>query len=153
MDSHSTARARRQLDNLLFIDAIFSVLFGLTSLLTPHGFMTKLGGGEYNRGAHETLRLYGCLRITLGYILLHLRSVDDGMFRKSVCESLCLCYTLQTLAILRTEFTSNEYSIINWVAIVILTCLGSFYGRFRFGKGGDWIKVYELPVNSSKASR
>mmetsp|Transcript_9103 Transcript_9103/g.12633 ORF Transcript_9103/g.12633 Transcript_9103/m.12633 type:complete len:154 (-) Transcript_9103:368-829(-) len=153
MDSHGTARSRRQLDNLFFIDAIFSVVFGVSSLLAPHGFMTRLGGGEYNRSAHETLRLYGCLRISLGYILLRLRSVDDGMFRKSVCESLFLCYFLQMLAILRTEFTSDSFAFINWIAITVLAVLGGCYGSFRFGKGGDWIKVYELPVNSSKASR
>ena len=48
--------ARQQLDRLFAVDAGASVVFGLLSLLAPHGFLTKLGGGSYNHSVHETLR-------------------------------------------------------------------------------------------------
>lgn len=41
----------------------------------------------------------------MGWILLHVRSVDDGRFRRSVCEALCACYALQSAVVLRAQFT------------------------------------------------
>ncbi|KAL3809306.1 hypothetical protein ACHAXA_009430 [Cyclostephanos tholiformis] len=128
---------RRHLDLLFLLDAAVSLLFGTVALLTPHGLLVKLvDGGE----------LYGCLRIAMGWITFNIRSVDDGRFRRSVCESLCLCYLLQALAVLRAQFTDRKNTI-NWIAIVLLSAIGSSYGTFRFGRGGNMIKVYELPQN------
>jgi len=42
---------------------------------------------------------------------------------------------------------------INWIAIIFLSTIGGLYGRFRFGKGGDMIKIYELPMASSRMNR
>lgn len=42
-------------------------------------------------------RLYGCLRLACGWILWHVRDVDDGRFRKHICEALFVCYVLQAL--------------------------------------------------------
>lgn len=42
-------------------------------------------------------RLYGCLRLACGWILWHARPVDDGRFRKHICEALFVCYVLQAL--------------------------------------------------------
>ena len=80
----------------------------------------------------------------MGWITFKIRSVDDGRFRRSVCESLCFCYLLQAFAVLRAQFTDRKNAI-NWIAIVLLIAIGSCYGRFRFGRGGSMIKVYELP--------
>lgn len=128
------------------------------------------------------IRLYGCLRIAVGWVLFHVRDVDDGRFRRSVCEGLGLCYFLQSLAVLRAQFTDDRnwwvmraskyscnisfrishhvftsYSLvptrINWIAIMFLTTIGTSYVRFRFGKGGDMIKIYELPSLSSRMNR
>ena len=93
------------------------------------------------------LRLYGCLRIAVGWIIFNVRLVDDGRFRRTVCEALFFCYLLQAAAVLRAQFTDRANTI-NWVAILVLILIGSGYGRFRFGKGGDMIKVYELPQNN-----
>jgi hypothetical protein len=49
-------RHRKQLDNILLVDACASLIFGALALLTPHGFITYLAGGTYNHGAHEALR-------------------------------------------------------------------------------------------------
>jgi len=139
---------RRQLDLLFFIDATVSLVFGLVSLLTPHGILQSVIRG-YNHDVHEVLRLYGCLSIAMGWIIFHIRTVDDGRFRRSVCEALCGCYLLQALAVLRAQFTDRANNI-NWIAIVLLTSLGCCFGTFRFGRGGNMIKVYELPTQTNK---
>ncbi|KAL7523286.1 hypothetical protein ACHAXR_000108, partial [Thalassiosira sp. AJA248-18] len=62
----------------------------------------------------------------MGWIIFHIRSVDDGRFRRSVCEALFFCYLLQALAVLRAQFTDRR-SNINWIAIFLLTCIGFCY--------------------------
>jgi len=84
----------------------------------------------------------------MGWIIFHLRSVDDGRFRRSVCEALFVCYMLQSIAVLRAQFTERS-NFVNWIAISILGSMGLAYGRFRFGNGGQLIKVYELPSKMS----
>jgi hypothetical protein len=54
---------------------------------------------------------------------------------------------LQAIAVLRAQFTDRRNTV-NWVAILVLSLIGFGYGRFRFGKGGDMIKIYELPQNN-----
>mmetsp|Transcript_9820 Transcript_9820/g.12436 ORF Transcript_9820/g.12436 Transcript_9820/m.12436 type:complete len:147 (-) Transcript_9820:1020-1460(-) len=145
-------QAQHQLDRLFLVDALASIIFGCVSLLAPHEFITNIISGKYNHSAHEALRLYGCLRIAVGWILYNARGVDDGRFRRSICEALCTCYCLQSLAVLRAQFTDKR-NWINWVAILFLTTAGFLYGKFRFSKGGNMIKIYELPSTSSRAQR
>ena len=90
-------------------------------------------------------RLYSCLQLACGWILWHIRKVDDGMFRRHVCEALLVCYVLQALAVIRAQFT-DEHVLVNWIAIIVLLALSGAYASFRFGKGGSLIKVYELPT-------
>ncbi|KAG7374106.1 hypothetical protein IV203_013201 [Nitzschia inconspicua] len=138
---------REQLDRLFACDAAFSLVFGLLALLAPHGVLSKIAGG-YNHSVHEAFRLYGCLRLSCGWIVWHARPVDDGRFRKHVCEALFVCYVLQTLAVIRAQFT-DRYSTINWIAIILLSILAAAYGSFRFRKGGNLIKIYELPTGAN----
>jgi hypothetical protein len=140
--------ARTQLDRLFAVDAAASVVFGVLSLLSPHGVLTSVSGGMYSHGVHETLRLYGCLRLACGWIVWHVRSVDDGRFRRSVCEALCFCYMVQALAVVRAQFT-DRHTWWNWVAILPLLLLSMAYGSFRFRKGGNLIKIYELPTSAN----
>ena len=84
-----------------------------------------------------------------GWILWHIRHVDDGMFRRHVCEALFACYVLQGTAVLRAQLTDPSRSSINWIAILVLGVLGGAYGSFRFRKGGNLIKVYELPSSNN----
>jgi hypothetical protein len=51
------------------------------------------------------------------------------------------------MAVLRAQLT-DKANPINWIAIFVLTVIGGSYGRFRFGEGGNLIKVYELPQNN-----
>ncbi|KAL7521341.1 hypothetical protein ACHAWX_006008 [Stephanocyclus meneghinianus] len=168
---------RRHLDLLFLTDSFVSLVFGTAALVTPHGLLQKIGGGgciiflpgeyptkrhltenehiryfagEYSHSAHEILRLYGCLRIAVGWIIYHARDVDDGRFRRNLCEALFVCYILQAVAVLRAQFTDRRNTV-NWIAILLLSLIGFGYGRFRFGRGGDMIKVYELPQNNKTA--
>lgn len=143
---------RRQLDLLFLIDAVASVIFGLLSLLAPHSIIANLSEKGYNHEAHEMLRLYACLRIAVGWIVLHIRGIDDGRFRRSVCEALCFCYILQAGVVIRAQFTDRR-TLVNWVGIVVLLALAFCYGLFRFGNSGNLIKIYELPTSTSKSTR
>ena len=93
-------------------------------------------------------RLYGCLRLACGWILWHVRAVDDGRFRKHICEALFFCYLLQIISVLRAQFT-DRHSMINWLAMIVLGTLAAAYGSFRFRRGGNLIKVYELPTSGN----
>ena len=140
-------QSRRNLDNLFLLDANLSLAFGLIAVLSPHALVAAMSEYGYNHGAHEALRLYGCLKIAVGWILFRIRNIDDGRFRKSICEALGFCYALQALTVCRAQFT-DRHSIINWVAIFILFALCGLYLNFRFSQGGNLIKVYELPSSS-----
>jgi hypothetical protein len=37
---------RRRLDLLFLIDSVVSLAFGAAALLSPHGLLQKIGGGE-----------------------------------------------------------------------------------------------------------
>jgi len=143
--------SRKRLDYLFLFDASLSVAFGLACLIAPHTFIAAISGA-YNHNTHETLRLYACLRIAVGWILFNVRSLDDGRFRRSVCEALCACYALQTIVVLRAQFTDRR-NWINWLSILLFVSVGTLYFRFRFGKSGDLIKIYELPTSSSRSER
>lgn len=93
--------------------------------------------------------LYGCLRLACGWIVWHVRSVDDGRFRRSVCEALCFCYLVQALAVLRAQITDSSKTWWNWLAILLLGVLSAAYGSFRFRRGGNLIKIYELPTSGN----
>lgn len=95
------------------------------------------------------IRLYGSLRVACGWILWNIRFVDDGAFRRRVCEALFYCYVIQTLAVLRAQLTDSSRSNINWIAILVLGGLAGCYGSFRYRKGGNLIKVYELPTSGN----
>lgn len=97
---------------------------------------------------YNTTSLYACLRLACGWILWHARRVDDGLLRRRVCEALLVCYALQALVVLRAQFTDRRL-LVNWAAAAVLLALAGCYGRFRFGRGGNLIKIYELPTAST----
>ena len=142
MPSHHHDLQRRRLDTLLASDALVSAVFGFVAVLTPHRlFLTD----NYNPLVHEGLRLYGCGRLTLAYLLYHVRRVDDGRFRKRVCEGLLATYVLQALVvakILVTEASHSFESYCNGLALLLLLLFAGLYANFR--NGG--IKLYELPT-------
>jgi hypothetical protein len=98
-------------------------------------------------------------------MLWNVRAVDDGRLRRRICEGLLLCNTLQGLIVLRAIFTengrddsttqqqqqnrsNNNNNVYNWFMFILLTGMAACYGRFRFGRGGHFIKIYELPTSA-----
>jgi hypothetical protein len=65
-----------------------------------------------------------------------------------VCEALFVCYALQAIAVFRAQFT-DRHTLLNWIAIAVLVTLSMCYGSFRFSKGGNLIKIYELPTSNT----
>jgi cell division protein FtsW (lipid II flippase) len=148
----STNHTRQRLDQIFLLDATVSMVFGWMILLTPHAAIAYAGAAPYQQTTHEALRLYACLRIAMGWILWNVRQVDDGRFRRNLCESLLACYALQALVVLRAQFT-DRHVWINWIAIGFLGSIGSCYAWFRFGQQGNLIKVYELPSAMDRTAR
>ena len=151
---------RHTLDALFCIDAALSVISGLLLTFTPHRVLllsTVASAATYSHPTHEALRLYGCLRLAVGWILLKIRHVDDGRFRRGVTEALCFSYILQSLVVLRAQLTADADADaggwINWLAFLVLAGIAAGYGTFRFGRGGRLIKVYELPTSVGRAQR
>ena len=148
---------RRTLDALFCIDAALSVISGLLLTFTPHRVLllsTVASAATYSHPTHEALRLYGCLRLAVGWILLKIRHVDDGRFRRGVTEALCFSYILQSLVVLRAQLTADaDADAGGWLAFLVLAGIAAGYGTFRFGRGGRLIKVYELPTSGGRAQR
>lgn len=92
------------------------------------------------------------MRLACGWLLWHIRRVDDGLFRRHVCEALLVGYVLQALIMLRAQF-AEQHVLLHWLAIAVLIALAGCYSSFRFGKGGNLIKVYELPTANASAFR
>ena len=147
----ATSSARVALDRLFAFDAIASIAFGVIALVIPHFLAEKLFLSTdhqnttigYNHSVHEVVRLYACLRIACGWILWNIRYVDDGLFRRHVCEGLLVCYILQAITVIRAQLTDRRTILLNYIAILILLALATAYGSFRFQKGGNLIKIYE----------
>jgi len=49
---------------------------------------------------------------------------------------------------MRAQFT-DRHSLINWMVIVLMSIMALAYGSFRFRKGGNLIKIYELPTGGN----
>lgn len=152
--TNAASSARQNLDRLFAFDAVSSIVFGALALTIPHFLVEKFflandNRNDYNHSVHEVVRLYACLRLACGWMLWNIRRVDDGMLRRQVCEGLLVCYVLQALTVLRAQFTDRRTFILNWIAIVILVGLSIAYGTFRFRKGGNLIKIYELPTSTT----
>ena len=85
---------RRYLDFLFLADAVVSYIFGLLAILTPHGIIRSLGGGEYNHGAHELFRsvirnifLFNCLHIDITHVLARFLRQTTKIVWMSACGS------------------------------------------------------------------
>lgn len=112
------AESRNTLDQIFFIDAMSSCILGAVSLFAPHALIQAVSDG-YNHNVHETLRLYACLRLALGWILFNVRQVDDGKFRRTICEALCVCYFLQAISVGRAQFTGSSEGNTWWYVRVL----------------------------------
>ena len=89
---------------------------------------------------------YGVLNFSIGWIVFKLRSVGDGRVGKLIAESFAVCYSLQTLVILRAQMTNPKgHDLWHWLLFIIYLGFAAIYSHLRFANGGNKIKVFELP--------
>ncbi|CAI5713160.1 unnamed protein product [Hyaloperonospora brassicae] len=136
---------RRQLDLLFAVHMAIAAVTGAFCFLTPHALMSPILGDASNNThmAHEFLRLYGALTLAQGWMVWRTRLVSDALVRRTFCQAYCICFSLQTLTLLRAQLVSPEsHSILHWLNILLLGGLGCAYGYFLVFRT---IKAFELP--------
>ncbi|OQR89579.1 hypothetical protein THRCLA_22668, partial [Thraustotheca clavata] len=114
--------ARRQLDALFVIHASISTIIGFACMLVPHSLaMSALQTPLYGHLVHEMVRLYGALTLAQGWLVWKTRLVGDALIRKTFCQAYCLCFSLQSLSMLRAQLSSPEsHSVLNWINVLVL---------------------------------
>ncbi|GLD93445.1 hypothetical protein PINS_up002037 [Pythium insidiosum] len=135
---------RRQLDQLFTAHAVIAIVSGALCFFTPHSHLSPiLGDANNTHFAHEFIRLYGALTLAQGWLVWRTRLVSDALIRRTFCQAYCICFCLQSLALLRAQLSAPEsHSILHWLNILILGGLGLAYGYFLVFKT---IKAFELP--------
>ena len=124
------------------IHGVISIFMGFITFTLPHS-VYKSSEGNYNHMAHEYVRLYGCLTLTIGYFVYSTQDIKDGRLMRSVSETFAICYILQSLTMLRAQFSNpNGHSLFHWIIAMIFLFIGLSYAYIRLVKK---IKVYELP--------
>jgi len=130
---------------IMLYHSYFSIFIGVTTVLFPSFFYSKAYDPKnYDYMAHEFCRLYGCLSLALGYIVLKSRAIVDGRMMKVYCESFGLIYCLQGTSMLLSQFSdpSGSHSFLHFLFAGASLALGCLYGYIRFNKK---MKSYELP--------
>lgn len=73
------------------------------------------------------------LTLAQGWLVWRTRRVVDAHVRKTFCQAYCVCFTLQTLALIRAHATSpDQHSILNLFSIFLFAVQASVYGYFIF---------------------
>ena len=121
---------------------VISILMGFLTFMLPHSAY-KSSEGNYNHMAHEYVRLYGCLTLTIGYFVYATQDIKDGRLMRSISETFAICYILQSLTMLRAQFSNpNGHSLFHWIIAMLFLLIGFSYAYIRVIKK---IKAYELP--------
>ena len=138
------------LRNVMRIHAIFCIIIGFLCIIIPHNIYVSsvLRDGPYkayDHIAHEYIRLYGCLTLSLGWIVERSKSLRDGALIKIITEAFSICYALQCIVMIRAHISYAKGHTFPYmhVAIAILFGLISIlYGYIRLFKKP---KDLELP--------
>lgn len=138
---------RLKLNALLLIHSLLSLLLGPLLLLLPHSILPPpISSSHY---AHEFLRLYACLTLTIGYITYKIRQIPDHKTRQILCEAFSICYATQALVLSRAQISQPVlHGFGGFCFIIVCATLSGFYGWIRFNGS---IKVFELPSSSYKS--
>lgn len=130
---------------IFHIHSICLLVVGSFLTFMPHGIM-QLFMPKMEHMAHEIYRLYGVLNFSIGWIVFKLRAVGDGRVGKLIAESFAVCYSLQTLVILRAQMTNPKgHDLWHWLLFIVYLGFAAIYSHLRFANGGNKIKVFELP--------
>ena len=125
------------------VHALICIMIGVITLLIPHSISFSNESNTYNHMAHEYTRLYGCLTLSIGWLVWSTKDINDGRLLRVISETFAVCYSLQSLAMLRAQFTNpNGHTLIHWLVSILFLCIGSLYAYIRLFHG---IKTFELP--------
>lgn len=131
----------KQMDlrDIMRLHAFVSIALGLGTLLLPHTFL----GTGYSHYAHEFIRLYGCLTLSIGWVVWKSQGVKDGRLARALTETFAVSYCLQSLVMLRAQFTNPEgHTTLHWLIGAGFGLLGASYTYIRWVKK---IKYFALP--------
>ncbi len=127
------------LREIMRLHAFTSIFLGMGTLLLPHSFL----GVGYSHYAHEFIRLYGCLTLSIGWVVWKSQGVKDGRLARALTETFAVSYCLQSIVMLRAQFTNPEgHTTLHWIIAVGFGFLGISYTYIRWVKK---IKYFALP--------
>ncbi len=140
---HEILSQELNLQQIMICHSILSLLFGLIAIFLPHNFYSiEL---TYNHLAHEYLRMYGALTLSIGWFVWRTQEITDGRIKMIICEVFSISYIIQGIVMLRAHQSigiSNGHNFIHWMMAFMFLTIGSLYGYMRFVKK---IKIFELP--------
>jgi len=130
------------LRQIMRMHAFTSIALGVGTLVIPHSFLMA-AQGEYSHYAHEFIRLYGCMTLSIGWVVWKSQGLQDGRLARALSETFCISYSLQALVMLRAQFTNpNGHTVLHWQIALLFLALGVAYGYVRWIKK---IKYFALP--------
>jgi multisubunit Na+/H+ antiporter MnhG subunit len=128
------------LQHVMIFHSTLCVLFGVIAVFLPHNFYDQL---HYDHMAHEYLRMYGALTVSIGWFVWRTQDITDGRLKKVICETFGVTYLLQGVVMLKAHTSiPRGHSPIHLLLAFIFLTIGSLYGYMRFIKQ---IKIFELP--------
>jgi hypothetical protein len=131
--------AATNLRDIMRYHAFTCMVLGCGTLLLPHTFL----GTGYSHYAHEFIRLYGCLTLSIAWVVWKSQGIKDGRLARALTETFAVSYCLQSLVMLRAQFTNPEgHTYLHWQIAVVFGLLGVGYGYIRWVKK---IKYFALP--------
>ena len=127
------------LRQIMRMHAFTSIVLGVGTLLLPHAFL----GTGYSHFSHEFIRLYGCLTLSIGWVVWKSQGVKDGRLARALTETFAISYCLQSIVMLRAQFTHPEgHTTLHWMIGLAFGVLGLAYLYIRWVKK---IKYFALP--------
>ena len=116
------------------VHACFCIFFGGFLFVMPRSVFSVFSK-EYDHMAHEYMRLYGIINITVGWLIYRMGPLADKGINIAVSEAFSICYLAQSMVMLRAQFTNpSGHSIFHWLIILLFAFLGSLYVYVRFLK-------------------
>ena len=138
------------LRKVMRIHAILSMIIGILCVILPHNLYVSsvMRDGPliaYDHVAHEYIRLYGCLTLSVGWFVERSKTLNDGALIKIITEAFTLCYTLQAIVMIRAHSSyaaGHAFPYIHLVIAMVFFEIAILYGYIRFFKKP---KELELP--------
>ena len=97
--------SKMQLRDIMRYHAFTSICLGFATLILPHTFLMEVND-SYSHYSHEFIRLYGCMTLAIGWVVWKSQGIKDGRLARALTETFCVSYGLQSLVMLRAQFTN-----------------------------------------------